>query len=68
MTKSKFDAWFVQQHGKRPSRELMLDLLKRQSDTQYAADRAFILTRDCQRWDAQYKSASYAWNIKDKDK
>ena len=68
MSASKFDKWFIAQHGKRPSKLLTLELLQRMSNSDALAGKAERLARDCMKWDAQYKSAMYAWNIKDKDK
>ena len=64
----KFDQWFIKQHGKRPSRESPEALGSAAMDAQLDFLEAQRMARDCNLWDEQYKSAMYAWNIKDKDK
>lgn len=59
--KSEFDDWFKAQHGPRPSRKDIAQLRReRAAASAEFADRE-QLVEDCDKWDARYTSALYAW-------
>ncbi len=61
----KFETWFVQQHGKRPSKKPSFELRAEFSKLEVKLWEARKLVLDCERWDAQYQSARDTWNISD---
>jgi len=64
----KFEAYFVRLHGRRPSKKPIYELREQVRDLESAMWCARDLRDQCEQWDAQYKSASDAWKIEDKDK
>ena len=64
----KFDTWYVQQFGKRPSKNPSYELQEKVRDLESMLWCARDLRDQCERWDAQYQSAGYAWKMEDKDK
>ena len=61
MSKSVFDDWFAEQHGKRPSKVPTMILLRDVVQAQNALAKARKLLNDCDRYDAMRTSALYAW-------
>lgn len=64
----KFDTWFKQQFGKRPSKEPTCELEIKVRDLGLELGAARELLNECNRYDYQYQSALYAWKIQDSDK
>ena len=64
----KFEKWFAEQHGKRPSQKETAALALEISRIEDIADGQRRIWRECRDWDNERSSALYAWNIKDKDK
>lgn len=56
-----FETWFVEQHGPRPSAKAIFDLQKEQADYERRARLAKDELLACVLWEAQMKSAQYAW-------
>lgn len=60
-TTSKFHAWFVAQHGKRPSKLPAGALMADKNSKRSAANIAERLVDACELWDAKETAALYAW-------
>ena len=63
----KFSEWFVAQHGKRPSKQPMSELIKISNALHISYRRADELEKACRLWDEKMNSALYAWNAKPKE-
>jgi hypothetical protein len=59
--KSKFEKWFLEQHGSRPARMGQEQKLREQIN---AGRRAEILLERCAVWDKRFTSALWAWNTR----
>jgi hypothetical protein len=64
----KFDTWFKQQHGKRPSKKSAVALRDEMELSKRLAYKAEVLYLTCLQWDRMRTSALYAWQVKDSDK
>lgn len=62
---SAFEAWFVEQHGKRPSNDPITVLADEVSKHESAAHRARHTLRLVEEWEMRYTSALYAWNARE---
>jgi len=58
--KSKFNVWFEEQHGKRPSNKTIDALIKNRNSKLAEAATASKLVDDCALWDARQTSALWA--------
>lgn len=59
--KSEFKAWFVKQHGKRPSKKPTFELQADYRQAQDLQNKCLLLLEKCYTYDAMQTSALYAW-------
>lgn len=61
MNAMKFDEWFVAQHGKRPSKKSLDELMRERNEFASRADEARRLAEACDLWEKRRTSALWAW-------
>ena len=64
--KSPFSAWFIEQHGKRPSNKTRDQLATLELHARWAANEAENLLARCDDYDNRMQSALYAWSAQER--
>jgi hypothetical protein len=64
----KFEDWFIDQHGPRPSDKNIVQLVREANIAEAHAITTRLLVEDCRTWELRRTSALYAWQLSDKDK